>query len=73
MTMLAFLLATSFASAEGSLPGVQRPKSIVTAPPPEPEPDNTPQSLKRFRVGNTDVTISGSITVDAGSSGQRGR
>ena len=63
-----FLAATSTTYAnDGSpgLPGVQPQKPIVSAPPPAPEPDQAPSgSWKNFRVGNTEVTISGSITVD---------
>lgn len=72
---LSYLAIISTASAnDGSpgLPGVQPQKPIVSAPPPAPEPDQKPSgSWKNFRVGNTDVTISGSITVDVGTQNSR--
>ena len=70
-----FLVAISTASAnDGSpgLPGVKPQKPIVSAPPPAPEPDQAPGgNWKNFRIGNTDVTISGSITVDVGTGNSR--
>jgi hypothetical protein len=61
--------ATGIALAEENptLPGVKAPKPIVTAPPPEPEPMSNPSKPNTFRIGNTDVTISGDITVDVGT------
>lgn len=50
------------------LPGVEPQKPIVSAPPPEPEPDQQRSGTwKNFRVGNTDVLISGDIRIDAGT------
>ncbi|MFK0641215.1 MULTISPECIES: hypothetical protein [unclassified Ochrobactrum] len=70
-----FLAAISTASAnDGSpgLPGVQPQKPIVSTPPPAPEPDQARSgNWRNFRVGNTDVSISGSITVDVGSGNSR--
>lgn len=70
-----FLTAISTATAnDGSpgLPGVQAPKPIVSAPPPAPEPDQAPTgNWKNFRVGNTDVSISGSVTFDVGTGNSR--
>lgn len=70
-----FLAAISTASAnDGSpgLPGVNPQKPIVSAPPPPPEPDQAPGgNWKNFRVGNTEVSISGSITVDVGTGNSR--
>ena len=70
-----FLAATSTTYAnDGSpgLPGVQPQKPIVSALPPAPEPDHVPSSnWKNFRVGNTDVTISGSITIDVSTGSSR--
>ncbi|ABS14806.1 MULTISPECIES: hypothetical protein [Brucella/Ochrobactrum group] len=71
----AFLATVSTASAnDGSpgLPGVQAQKPIVTAPPPAPEPEQAPSgNWKNFRVGNTDVSVSGSITIDVGTKNSR--
>ncbi|NKW80207.1 hypothetical protein HGG72_07545 [Ochrobactrum pecoris] len=70
-----FLAIISTASANErspGLPGVQPPKPIVSAPPPAPEPDQTPSgNWKNFRIGNTDVSVSGSITVDVGTKNSR--
>lgn len=56
------LLAISAHAEDPNLPGVSKPDAIVTSPPPEPtEVSRDPRS---FRVGNTDVRISGDITVD---------
>ncbi|MBB4094726.1 hypothetical protein [Brucella pecoris] len=44
----------------------------MSAPPPAPEPDQTPSgNWKNFRIGNTDVSVSGSITVDVGTKNSR--
>jgi hypothetical protein len=68
------LAAGAFAqdkSAPG-LPGVEAQKPLVSAPPPAPEPDQAPKgNWKNFRVGNTDVSVSGDITIDVGT-GQGG-
>ncbi|PYE89988.1 hypothetical protein [Phyllobacterium leguminum] len=57
----------SFAEENKTLPGVIPPKPIVTAPPPEPDRMTDPSRPNTVRIGNTDVTISGSITVDVGT------
>jgi len=58
-------------SAPG-LPGVEAQKPLVSAPLPAPEPDQTPAgNWKNFRVGNTDVSVSGDIIIDVGT-GQGG-
>ncbi len=58
-------------SAPG-LPGVEAQKPLVSAPPPAPEPDQAPKGNgKNFRVGNTDVSVSGDIIIDVGT-GQGG-
>lgn len=60
---LATAFGTGIASAEDkSLPGVSKPEPIVTAPP--PEPDEHASDPRSFRVGNTDVRISGEVVVD---------
>lgn len=70
-----FLAIISTASAnDGSpgLPGVQPQKPIVASPPPAPEPDQKSSgNWKNFRIGNTDVSISGDITVDVGTQNSR--
>ena len=68
------LSASAFANdpAPTGLPGVKPQKPIVSAPPPAPEPNNQPAGTwKNFRVGNTDVSVSGSVTVDIGSGNSR--
>ncbi|KAB0573166.1 hypothetical protein [Brucella pituitosa] len=68
------LSASAFANdpSPTGLPGVEPQKPIVSAPPPAPEPNSQPAGTwKNFRVGNTDVSISGSITVDVGTGGSR--
>nr|WP_244491100.1 hypothetical protein [Paramesorhizobium deserti] len=57
----------SLAEENKTLPGVKPPKAIVTAPPPEPDQMTDPSKPNSFRIGNTDVTISGSITIDVGT------
>lgn len=58
---------TSLAEENPTLPGVTPPKPIVTAPLPEPDRMTDPAKPNTFRIGNTDVTVSGSITVDVGT------
>ncbi|MBN9047119.1 MAG: hypothetical protein J0H18_15850 [Rhizobiales bacterium] len=49
----------------GLPPGVRLPKPLVSAPPPAPDPDGEPApSWKHFRVGDTEVRISGSLRMD---------
>lgn len=74
----AFSIGTSITLAEEKtapgLPGVKPRAPIVSAPPPapEPEPDRRPQgSLKNFRVGNTDVSVSGELILDVRTSSSR--
>ncbi|PQA72864.1 hypothetical protein C3731_14235 [Brucella oryzae] len=72
---IAFSSILSTASANNGspgLPGVKAQKPIVSAPPAAPEPDQAPNgNWKNFRVGNTDVSISGSITIDVGTKNSR--
>lgn len=71
---LTALSAGAFANdlSPTGLPGVEPQKPIVSAPPPAPEPNSQPAGTwKNFRVGNTDVSISGSISVDVGTGGSR--
>lgn len=66
--------ASAFANdpSPTGLPGVGVQKPIVATPPPQPEPDSQPAGTwKNFRVGNTDVSISGSVTVDVGTGNSR--
>jgi hypothetical protein len=53
---------------KGALPGVAGDFRIAK-PAPEPEPDDAFPSNGngQFKIGNTDVRISGSITVDVGT------
>lgn len=54
------------------LPGVQLPKPIVSAQQPAPEPEQLPAGTwKNFRIGNTDVSVSGDITIDVGTGSSR--
>lgn len=57
-------------SQKGSLPGVAGDYRIAK-PAPQPEPDDAfpANGNGRFKIGDTDVRISGSITVDVGAGG----
>jgi len=58
-------------NASQKLPGVSGDYRI-TKPAPQPEPDDVPAgSDGSFKIGNTDVRIGGSITVDMGTGGTR--
>ncbi|MGX5849085.1 hypothetical protein ACWGTO_18610 [Mesorhizobium sp. PL10] len=54
-------------SSKGALPGVTGDYRIAK-PAPQPEPDDVLPSGENgtFKIGDTDVRISGSITVDVG-------
>lgn len=72
LAIIFFSITSAFADNEdhapSSLPGVEPQKPIVSAPPPAPEPGQQPTGTwKNFRVGNTDVSISGDITIDVGT------
>ncbi|UCI17181.1 hypothetical protein FJ970_18825 [Mesorhizobium sp. B2-1-8] len=60
----------SLSAQKGALPGVTGDYRIAK-PAPAPEPDDAfPSSGNgQFRIGDTDVRISGSITVDVGVGG----
>jgi len=62
LPLVAMTGATLAHAEDPSLPGVSKPGAIVTTPP--PEPTEAPRDPRSFRVGNTDVRISGDITVD---------
>lgn len=49
------------------LPGVEASHSVVTTLPPEPETPDQHQRGKSFKVGDWDVTISGSVSVEFGT------
>lgn len=53
---------------KGTLPGVASDYRIAK-PAPQPEPDEIAPGnrIKQFKIGDTDVRISGSITVDVGA------
>jgi hypothetical protein len=56
-------------NASQKLPGVSGDFRIAK-PAPQPEPDDLPAgSDGSFKIGNTDVRIGGSITVDMGTGG----
>ncbi|RUM97193.1 hypothetical protein EET67_13645 [Pseudaminobacter arsenicus] len=64
---LAALFSTAFiaaASAEEALPGFEQPEPIVKQLP--PEPDDEAANSGTFKVGDFDVRVSGSVTVDIG-------
>lgn len=64
---LAVLFSTAFiaaAAAEQALPGVEQPEPIVKQLPPEPDDETADRST--FKVGDFDVRVSGSVTVDIG-------
>ncbi len=68
-----FSTTTGFAGEAGKqaakpLPGVNGGYSIVKPAAPQPEPDDyDPASGRRFKVGDMDVRISGSVIVDIGA------
>lgn len=69
LSLAAFALsaaASTVAVAEDAqpLPGVKQPQPIVQAP--QPEPLAEPESQQSFKVGDFDVKVSGSVTVDIG-------
>ncbi|MBW8908580.1 MAG: hypothetical protein JF620_06065 [Mesorhizobium sp.] len=73
--LAAALLAGTSAFADDNasqkLPGVSGDYRI-TKPAPQPEPDDVPASSDgSFKIGNTDVRIGGSITVDMATGGTR--
>ena len=59
---------SSPAAPKGALPGVTSDYRIAK-PAPQPEPDDASpgNGNGQFKIGNTDVRISGSITVDVGA------
>ena len=64
----AFAEDSSASPRQGALPGVTSDYHIAK-PAPEPEPDDAlPSSGNgQFKIGDTDVRISGSITIDMGA------
>ena len=64
----AFAGDSSPPAQKGALPGVTGDYRIAK-PAPEPEPDDgfPSKGNGQFKIGNTDVRISGSITVDVGA------
>jgi hypothetical protein len=60
--LFAALVATPAMAENQNLPGVSQPEPIVTTPP--PEPTDTGADPRSFRVGNTDVRLSGQIMID---------
>ena len=64
----AFAEDSSANPQQGALPGVTSDYHIAK-PAPEPEPDNALPSNGngQFKIGDTDVRISGSITIDMGA------
>jgi hypothetical protein len=63
-------LAEDGPAQKGALPGVTGDYRIAK-PAPAPEPDDAlpGNGNGQFKIGNTDVRISGSITVDVGAGG----
>jgi hypothetical protein len=59
-----FIAAVAAEAAERALPGVEKPEPIVKPLP--PEPDSEAADRGTFKVGNFDVKVSGSVTVDIG-------
>ena len=59
--------ATAGQDRPGDLPGVEASHSVVTILPPEPETPDQHQRGKSFKVGDWDVTISGSVSVEFGT------
>lgn len=67
LLILLSIFAVATASAD-DLPGVVAPEPIVK---PMPDPDGQPADDEAIRVGDWDVKISGSVTVDIGAGSQR--
>ena len=69
-TSAAFAGDNAASSAKGALPGVTSDYRIAK-PAPQPEPDDALPAGENgtFKIGNTDVRISGTITVDVGTGG----
>ena len=80
MTAIAITAATASAAScreqhiasrqKGALPGVTSDYRIAK-PAPQPEPDDALPAGENgtFKIGNTDVRISGSITIDMATGG----
>lgn len=68
LTVLTGAAAAGDTPDKGALPGVTGDYRIAK-PAPQPEPDDAAPSngIKQFKIGDTDVRISGSITIDAGA------
>lgn len=79
-TVAAILLGALFAvqaatandrASDRHLPGVEEGYRIVDGEagqlPPEPEPDGIPGAPGSYRVGDWDVTISGSVSFEIGT------
>ena len=64
--------ADDSSTLKGALPGVSSDYRIAK-PAPQPEPDDAlpAGSDGTFKIGNTDVRISGSITIDMATGGIR--
>lgn len=69
---MAFAQDNSTPSQKGALPGVTSDYRIAE-PAPQPEPDDAVPSSGNgtFKIGDTDVRISGSITIDVATGGIR--
>lgn len=69
---MAFAQDNSTSSQKGALPGVTSDYRIAE-PGPQPEPDDAVPSSGNgtFKIGDTDVRISGSITIDVATGGIR--
>ncbi|MER9741066.1 MULTISPECIES: hypothetical protein [unclassified Mesorhizobium] len=67
---MAFAGDSSSTSPKGALPGVAGDYRIAK-PAPQPEPDDALPAGENgtFKIGDTDVRISGNITVDVGTGG----
>lgn len=60
-----FIAVVVAEAADRSLPGVERPEPIVKPLP--PEPDSEAAERGTLRIGDFDVRVSGSVTVDIGA------
>jgi len=67
---MAFAGDSTSSSPKGALPGVTSDYRIAK-PAPQPEPDDALPAGENgtFKIGNTDVRVSGSITIDMGTGG----
>jgi hypothetical protein len=66
-TAAAWAEGSSAPQGKGALPGVDGNYRIVKPATPEPDDQSSDVSGGQFKIGNMDVRIGGSVTVDIGA------